>query len=460
MKSILKDKAFLTTMVTLAIPITLQNFITSSLNLVDNLMIGKLGETAIAAVGLANQFFFIFLLCLAGINAGANVFMAQFWGKKDLVNIKKMLGIDLSVGFIATMIFGLAGFLIPEQIMSIMSKDAEVIALGVTYMKIVSVSTIFTNLTQAYSTALRSTGQPKSPMYASLIGVLSNAFLNWIFIFGNLGFEAMGVAGAAIATTIARAIELAYVLISVYIRKNIVSSNFKELFSFDFNYIKVYFKVSTSAILNELVWALGMTAFSIAYAFISTNAVATMQIATTLNNMFMVICIGLGVSAAIMVGNKIGSNEESVAIDYSKKLGILSPIFGIILGVIIWFAAPMIVKPFDVSSETFTATITVLRIMAVFLPLRFFNVVMIIGVFRGGGDTLFTMLLQLCTVWFFAVPIAFIGAIALNLSVEMVFFLVCVEEVVKIFFVFVRLKSGKWLRNVVDEVNLDEAMVV
>ena len=454
MVKIFKDKDFLSTIITLAVPITIQNFITSSLNLVDNLMVGKLGETAIASVGLANQYFFVFLLCILGINAGANIFMAQFWGKKDINNIKKVLGIDITVGFVATLIFGLAAILIPNQIMSILSKDSEVITLGATYLRIVGISTIFTNLTQAYSSALRSTGEAKAPMYGSLIGVLSNAFLNWVFIFGNLGVKPLGVAGAALATTIARVIELIYILYVVYGKKNIVASTIKELFSYNMEYVKIYFKVSTSAILNELVWSLGMTAFSISYSFIGTNAVATMQIATTLNNMFMVICIGLGVASAIMVGNKIGANEEDIAIDYSKKIGIMAPIIGAIIGVLIFALAPLVVKPFDVTAETFNATVKVLRIMAIFAPLRSFTVVMIIGVFRGGGDTLFTTILQACTVWLFAVPLAFAGAILLKLSVEGVFFLICLEEIVKIFFVVWRMKSGKWLRNVVDNISL------
>lgn len=454
------DNTFYRTMITLAIPITLQNFITSSLNLVDNLMIGKLGEAPIAAVGLANQYFFIFLLCIAGINAGANVFMAQYWGKKDLVNIKRMLGIDLSVGFVATLLFGSLGFLFPAHIMGMLSRDPEVIALGATYMRIVALTTVLTNITQAYSTALRSTEQVKLPMFASLIGVLTNAVLNWVFIFGNMGAPEMGVAGAAIATAIARVVEMAVIVGWVYLRKNLVATNWRELLSYTKEDMKRYFSVSTSAILNELVWAFGMTAYSMAYAIIGTKAVATMQIATTLNNMFQVFAIGLAVSASIMVGNKIGSNEEEVAKSYSKKIGVIAPTVGLALGIIIWATAPIIAQFFDVQPETLGATVRVLRTMAVFAPLRFFTVVMIIGVFRGGGDTLYTTILQFCTVWLFAVPLAFIGAAVWHLSVEKVFFLVCLEEVVKISFVFRRLHSEKWVRNVVDVIDETDEIVL
>ncbi|MGL4109837.1 MATE family efflux transporter [Clostridium sp. LP20] len=445
----LKDKKFLKSILTLALPITLQSFITSSLNLVDNVMVGRLGEEAIAAVGLANQYFFIFTLCLSGINAGASVFMSQYWGKKDIKSIRKVLGLDITVGFIASFIFALGAFIFSNEIMCILSKDINVIALGSSYLKIVAISCLFTNFTQGYSSALRSTEQPKLPMYASLIGVISNAFLNWVFIFGNLGIESMGVAGAAMATTIARAIEMIYIITMVYIKKNKVASRLKEMFSFNKDFVKTYFRTSTSVIINELVWAFGMTAYSIAYAQIGTSAVATMQIATTLNNMFMVLCIGLASAASIMIGNKIGAGHEDEAVDYSKKIGLLSLIVGLVLGILIWVCAPLILTIFNITQETYGDALKVLRIMAIFCIIRSYNVVMIVGVFRGGGDITYSMLVQAGTIWLFAVPIAFIGAIFLSVPIYIVYLLICLEEVIKIFFEFGRLKSGKWVNNIV-----------
>ncbi|MGL4772965.1 MAG: MATE family efflux transporter [Clostridium sp.] len=451
MKNIFKDKKFLRLLLTLALPITIQSFITSSLNLVDNLMVGRLGEEAIASVGLANQFFFIFMLCLSGINAGASVFMSQYWGKKDEKSIHKVLGLDISLGLVASLIFGGIAILCPQVVMNILSNDPAVVELGVSYLRIAGLSFIFTNFTQAYSSALRSTEQPKIPMYASLIGVLTNAFLNWVFIFGNLGAKPMGVAGAALATTIARAVEMLFIMGVVYFKKNRVAASLKALMSFDGGFVKSYFKTSSSVIINELLWSLGMTAYSIAYAQIGTSAVATMQIATTLNNMFMVVCIGLASAAAIIVGNKIGAGEEEEAVDYSNKMGVMSPIIGLVLGVFVWVLAPVILTPFNVTQETYDYALRVLRIMAIFFPIRFYNCVMIVGVFRGGGDTLYSMLVQLGTIWLFAVPISFIGAVVFKFSVDTVFFLICCEEVVKIFFEISRLRSGKWVKNVIKE---------
>ncbi|MGL4762737.1 MAG: MATE family efflux transporter [Sarcina sp.] len=451
MKGILKDKKFLKSLWVLAVPIVIQNFIMSSLNLVDNLMIGNLGEEAIAAVGLANQYFFVFMLCITGITAGASIFMAQYWGKKDTEKIKTVLGLSLVIGFVASILFATGAFFMPEAIMGILSQDPVVIDLGVDYLQMAAISYLITNITMAYSAALRSTEQPSVPMFASILGVIVNAFLNWVFIFGNLGAPEMGVMGAALATTIARVVEMAYILIMVYVKKNNVAANIKELLSFDMSFVKTYFKTSWSVIVNELIWSVGMMAYSIAYARIGTQAVASMQIATTIINLFMVIGIGIAVAACIMIGNKIGAGQEEEAKDYAIKIGILSPVVGAMIGLGLWIFAPLAVTPFNISAETAASTILVLRLVAIFTPIRTFNVVMIIGVLRGGGDTTFSMMVQAGTVWLYSVPGAFIGATVLGLPLIFVYLIICTEEFIKLFFEISRLKSGKWIRNVIQD---------
>ena len=460
MRNILKDKKFLKSLWILAVPIVIQNFIMSSLNLVDNLMIGNLGEEAIAAVGLANQYFFVFMLCITGITAGASIFMAQYWGKKDTEKIKKVLGLALIVGFIASIAFAIGAFFTPKMIMNILSQDINVIELGSKYLKMIAISYLITNITMAYSTVLRSTEQPNIPMFASILGVLINAFLNWVFIFGNLGAKEMGVEGAALATMIARFVEMGYIIFMVYVKKNIISASIKELLSFDMEFVKVYFKTSWSVIANEIIWSLGMMAYSISYARIGTQAVAAMQIATTVINLFMVIGIGIAVAACIMIGNKIGADKEDEAKDYAMKIGVLSPVVGVIIGIGLWIFAPLAVTLFNISTETAKETIKVLRLIAIFTPIRTFNVVMIIGVLRGGGDTMFSMIVQIGTIWLYSVPGAFIGATVLKLPLIGVYFIICIEEFIKLFFEIYRLKSGKWIKNVIkdnQEINLEIA---
>lgn len=455
MGKLFKDKEFFKTILTLVIPITLQNLISSSLNMVDNVMIGRLGENEIAAVGLVNQYFFIFMLCLSGINAGASIFMSQYWGRKDKKSIKRVLGLDLVLGTITSAIFTVIALFAPEYVMKIFTKEAIIIDLGVQYLRIIAITFMLTNITQGFSTALRCTGIAKPPMFASLIGVLTNAFLNWVFIFGKLGAPAMGVAGAALATSIARVVETTIVLIYAYRPESVAKGRLKELFNFNMDFIKNYFKTSYSVILNELVWALGMTTYSVIYAKIGIKEVASMQIATTVNNMFMVLCIGLAVAASIMVGNKIGAGQEEVAIDYAGKLGILAPVIGVIIGGALWICAPIVTQAFKISDDTIKLTVTVLRTMAFFAPLRFFNVLMIVGIFRGGGDTTYSMLVQLGTIWCFSIPVGFIGAVYFNLSLPAVYLIICMEELIKVVFEGVRLHSKKWIKSIID----DEAQI-
>ncbi|NLY45643.1 MAG: MATE family efflux transporter [Tissierella sp.] len=459
MNKLFKDKEFFLTIISLVIPITLQSLISSSLNMVDNLMIGKLGEGAIAAVGLVNQYFFIFMLCLSGINAGAGIFMSQFWGKKDIKNIRKMLGLDLVLSVIVSIIFSGFAILAPEIIIKIFTKDPMVVALGTEYIRVISITFLVTSITQAYSTALRCIGDARQPMFGSLIGIFTNAFLNWVLIFGNFGFPAMGVAGAAIATSIARLVEMAYILVAAYKSNDVIPCKIKEIMGFNSDFVKIYFKTSSSVIINELVWSLGLSAYSIIYAKIGISEVASMQIANTINNMFMVLCIGLATAASIMIGNKIGEGREDLATNYAMKLGILAPMVGVVSGIALWLSAPSIVGIFNINAGTAKMTIDVLGIMSIFAPLRFFNVLMIVGVFRGGGDTTYSMLVQLGTIWLFAIPAGFIAAVYFKLSLQVVFFILTLEEVVKIGFEIKRLRSHKWLKDVSSNMDILEVTV-
>lgn len=449
MKSVFKDKAFLKTMFVLALPITLQSFITSSLNLVDTMMVGSLQEAAISAVGLANKYMFIFTLCIMGVNAGANVFMAQLWGTRDIKGIKTFLGVDITVGLGVAGLFGALAFFGPNIIMNIMSGDPEVIKIGANYLRIVAVSCIFMSITQAYSTALRSTEQTRLPMYGSLIGVALNIILNWVLIFGEFGAPALGVAGAALATMIARLVEMLFVVGMVYLTKNKVAARFKEMFNYKLSTMVMYFKTSWSVILNELIFSFGSAAYSVAYAKISVNASATMQISGTIIDMFFIFLTGVGTAAAIMIGNKIGADEEDRAKEYASHVAKLTPVIGIVLGIGMWLLSPIVPTWFDIQPETYSDTVRVLRIMALFMPLRAFNAIMIIGVFRGGADTAYSMIVQAATILCYSVPLAFIGAVGLKWPVYLVFFLVCTEEIIKMPFEYWRLRSGKWMKKVI-----------
>lgn len=228
---IFKDKAFMKGMLAIAVPVAIQNLISSSVNMIDTLMISSLGQASIAAVGLANQVFFLYILITFGINSGSSIFIAQFWGKEDIPSIKKVMGLAITLSTIAGTVFTFAAFFFPTQIMSILIKEPEVIKLGAEYLRIVSLSYTVTAISFAFSISLRTTGRPNVPLKVSIISFLTNTVFNYILIFGHLGFEPMGVKGAAIGTLIARIVEILLILYAIYGTKSILAASVRELMS-------------------------------------------------------------------------------------------------------------------------------------------------------------------------------------------------------------------------------------
>jgi len=445
-----KNKEFYKMLFTISIPIVIQNLISSSLNLVDNVMIGQLGETFIAATGLANQIFFIMTLILFGGNSGISIYIAQYWGKKETDKIKSVLSIGLIFALFISALFFIIGFVFPTQVLGLMSKDSEVVYYGTLYMRIVSLSYIITAISFAFGFSTRSVGHPKLPMKAAVISLLINTGLNYILIFGHLGFDPLGIEGAAIATLIARIVELIIILTGVYKTIPVLSVSLKNIFTIEWDLAKKVGKTALPVIFNEGFWSLGMTAYALVYARIGTDAVAAVMITNTVNSIFMVVGFGLGNASSVMLGNTLGAGEIDRAIDYNKKFLTLSIFLGIIVGFLITLTSPFLVKSlYSLTPESYTITIKTMRILAFFMAFKFYNTIIIIGTLRSGGDTLFSMLLEISCVWLIGVPLAFFGAFILDLPVYLVVALVNIEEIVKMILGLPRIISNKWAKRLV-----------
>lgn len=445
-----KDREFFKNLLILAIPIILQNLIGASLNLLDNLMIGSLGENAIASTGIANQYYMLYYNSTNGIVMGAGIFMAQYWGKKDVKSIYKFMGISLLFSLFTAFLFVIGGVFFSENIMGIFTKEKIVSDLGKNYLAAVAPSYIFTSISLTYAMALRSAGYTKIPMYASLIGLIFNGVLNYIFIFGKLGIPALGVTGAALGTTVARFMEMSFILHTIYVRdKNIIAGKLSEMFVFTKDLITKFIKTATPVVFNDVMWIGGITVYFIAYSKLGTNATATMQISNTINNAFNIFAIGIAIASSIVIGNKIGAGEEKEAKEVAIKINIFGIALGVLVGVVFFIASPFIPLMFKITPETKANVITVLRIMSILVPVRFFGIVQIIGVLRGGGDVVYAILVELIAVWGIGVPLSFIGAVYLNYPITIVYALTCLEEPFKMISTIPRLLSGKWIRNLV-----------
>lgn len=448
----LTDRNFYKRMFSIAIPIAIQNLISSSLNMVDTVMIGSLGDVSLAAVGMANQFFFLFIILMFGINSGASIFIAQFWGKRDVQNIRKILGIGLISGGLISIIFTTGAFFVPKLIMNIFSKDNQVIELGSQYLRIVCFSYTITAISFSYGFSSRSIGNAKLPMVVSAISLLSNTFLNYLLIFGNFGFPALGIKGAAIATLISRTIEVSLLLGIIYYRKGVLAARIRELTDITKPFIIKVFRTTLPVVLNEGFWSLGVTMYSVAYGRIGTEDFAAVQISNTIQGLFMVIAMGLGNSCAVMIGNQIGANDNEKAFDYAKSFSILGPVIGILLGIVLLILSPYILYLFNVSSYVQQNAYRTLIVISIFISLKIFNTILIVGILRSGGDTKFSLFLEMGSVWGIGVPLAFLGALYWKLPVYWVVALVSMEEIVKALIGLTRIISKKWIRNVVEEI--------
>lgn len=446
-KKIWQDRLFYRTLLLLAMPIIIQNLVISSLNMLDTLMIGAVGENEVAALGIANQYYYLFNLICTGAAAGCSVFIAQFWGSRNKEQIRKVLGVGMISAFFLGLVFTLLALLWPEKIVILFRNDPQVIPLAVTYLRIVCLSYIMTGFSFVFANALRSMGKASLPMIISVMALGVNAFFNYIFIFGHLGLPAMGVGGAALATCMARALEFVLLSWACFSKKGPFCGKWKDFFSFSWSFVRRIYAAVLPVILNEGCWGLGFVLYTVAYGKISTGAISASQIANSIQNLFMVVCFSLASASLVMVGNQIGAGLPKRAIRYAHYFTIISLLLGLILGIIVFAAAPFLLTFFEVSAEVAQATVNMLRIFAFIAPIRVLNVVLVVGVFRGGGDASYALKLEASTMWLIGVPLAFLGAMVFHLPVEQVVLLTTIEEIIKFCFCMRRLKNRKWVHD-------------
>ncbi len=442
--NIVEDKVFLRKTIAIAIPVTIQALLNTTLNLIDTMMIGQLGETTIAAVGLANKVFFVFTLLLFGIVSGSSILTAQYWGKKDIKNIRKVLGISLIIGLFGAIIFVIPSLICPNIVMRIFTPNESTIGIGVAYLSIVALSYPLTAITNAYISLLRAVNEVKAPVVISLFSILINAILNYTLIFGHFGFPALGVQGAAIGTLIARIIECISVLSIVYLKNGPAAARLKELVAFDKTFIKMFFITVSPVIANEFMWGLGVTIYSLVYGRMGDGAVAAITITQTVEQIAVVIFQGISAATAVILGNELGANKLKKADIHAKYLLILQFIATLVIGVICILTRWPLIHLFTVTEAVAVDISKCLIVFVLYLPFKMFNLVNITGVLRSGGDTKSGLILDTTGVWLIGIPLAYLGGIFLSLPIYWVYVLVLAEEIYKFVLSFKRYKQNQW----------------
>lgn len=445
----MNNPSFYQKLLRIAFPIAAQEFVIMALNMVDIIMIGQKGEVSVASVALANQITFILLILMFGIGSSASVFTAQYWGKRDITSIRKILGISLLIAFGSAVFIFLLSYTFPEQILGLYTNDTQVIALGSQYLKIACFGYIPVAITSTFSASLRSTENVRLPMITSILALSLKTFLNYGLIFGHFGLPELGVLGAGIATIASRLVECAIIVYFSYRLRTPIAGKIKELLSFDRTYFLKYLKVGSPVIFNELIWVLGITVYNMVYAHIGTESIAAYNIASSVEGLAFTMFIGLSHACAIIVGNQIGAERYANAQSDARKS--IQIAFGgaLLFGVMEILLATPLLNLYKISPTSHTLAFQLLMVSGATLWMRGCNMTLFIGIIRSGGDTKFGLITELGTIWMIGVPLALIGAFVFHLSAPLVYLLVATEEAIKLIIGFNRFRSMKWMNNLV-----------
>ena len=430
-------------------PIALQSLIASSLNLIDNLMIGGLGELALNAVGVSAQIFFIFWMLVFGFTSGNATFMAQFFGTQDFVNIRRTTGFALTVNFCMGILFFLVAFLLPGYVLKIFTNIPEVIAAGIPYVRTGSFCFLLIPITQSFTIALRTTQQTHLPLIASVTGFCTNTFLNYCLIYGHFGLPRLEIQGAAVATVIARLVELSIIFFFVFGRNNIIKGEIREFFSYNKEMARRIVRNAIPTTINETLWGIGTAMYVAAFARIGVTAGAAYQACNTISNIFSMLAFSVGDAALILIGQKLGEGKHEEAFEMGKKMALLALAVGAVMGGISLLCGKPILGLFNFTPEGADMAWKTFIVYACLLWLDVFNGTIVTGILRCGGDTRFAAFADIGPVWLYGVPVAFITALVLRWPIYFAVLAVRFGELIKGIILAVRLFSRKWVRNVI-----------
>ena len=452
----LGDKPFWRVTLTLALPVAIQNVLTTSFQLVDTLMVSKLGDVALSSVGMAAQWGWLAALLGFGLCSGMSVFISQYWGIKDLKGIRRVLGMGTLCCMIVTLLFTLIARLQPAWVIHMFNKDPAVIASGSTYLAIVCFSYPAVTLTNVFCTVLRNTEHVKLPMYVSMLTTVANAFLDYGLIFGAFGLPQMGIAGAALATCITSWLGPILILIFSAFEKNLLVGPIRELTSFGLKNLGIFASRALPVMFNEGMWALGILVLNMIYSNMGYEYYAGMTIFKTFSELAFSFYVGLGNSCVIMVGKSIGQGKIRRGVNDAIRFSVLMPLLGLIVGSTVIACRYPLISLFSTGSNlsalTLQTALSVTIFCSVEVIIRNIAYVQVVGVFRSGGDTLTGMFYDLGSLWLISIPLTLLAANVLHLpflGVVMTAYLG--EDIPKSILCLRHLASMRWLKPVTEE---------
>lgn len=434
----------------LVFPIAIQNLMTALVSASDAFMLGFVSQTSLSAVSLATQIQFVHNLFMLALTIGATTLAAQYWGKGDTDSVEEILAIVLKISMAVSVVFFIAAMFFSGFLMRIFTNDIKLIQAGIPYLRIVSVSYLFMGFSQIYLCIMKNSGRTaKSTIYGS-VAVVINIGFNVIFIFGLAGFPAMGIAGAALATTVSRALEL---LLTIYenMHRSLVCVRLKYIRNSSKKLKKDFWHYTTPVLGNELVWGCGFTMFSVIMGHLGSDAVAANSVANILKNIIACVCNGIGIGASIIVGNELGKGEMERATEYGNRLFKLAVFAGAVSGLILLAVSPVLrIFTGSLSAQAHSYLKNMMYICTYYMIGKSVNATVIAGVFCAGGDTKFGLKCDAVTMWVILIPIGMITAFVLKLPIMVVYFIISMDEIIKLPAVYRHYKKYNWVRNLTE----------
>ena len=430
--------------VRLALPIALQQFMTALVGACDAIMLGKLSQDAMSAVSLATQVTFVFNLFMFAFMAGENMFVAQYYGKGDYTGISQVFSLVTKICGCIAVVFLAGTLFFPEQLMRILTNEETLIVLGSEYLRVIGISYVFSGIAQIFLAIMKNCGAVNMSTLINGVMVILNIALNAVFIFGLSGFPKMGIKGAALATVLATVVQflwsVGYVLCRIRAVKFSLRSCEKKLFG-------RFWQKTVPLLINNLAWGTGFSMYSVIMGHLGTDAVAANGIANISKNLVVCFCLGLGNAGSIIVGNRLGADRLQEAKEAGGTLTRTAIIAGIVSGLVLIALSPFITKMVDLTPTARGYLQKMLLICSYYIAGKSVNCMTIGGIFAAGGDSKFGMLCDSVTLWCITVPLGCICAFILKLPVMVVYFVLNLDEIIKLPVVYKHYKKYKWIKN-------------
>lgn len=445
-----EKRAFYRALISLVIPITIQNLITSMVNSADVLMLNYVGQSSMSAVSLANQYQFILTGFFFGITSGTTMLCAQYWGKKDMKSIQAVMGIGLKISVVFTLVLSLTAMIFPSYLMRIFTPDTALIQIGSSYLRIIGISYLLTSFSQVYLCVLKSVERAKTSTLISCTALFLNVFLNAVFIFGLLGAPKLGVIGVAIATVIARTAEF-LLCFTDFLSGKIMKPDISVLLGRHRLLFQDFLKYSIPALLNDCIWTFAFSTYSVILGHMNSDMVAAASVATTIRDLFTVLCFGLSSAGTVLLGKALGEQRMDKAKEDAASLCRATFAVSLLTALVILLMKTPVIRLFHLTVQAQDYLNFMLIVSSYYIIGQAMNTLTIAGIFRAGGNSRFGLICDTIVMWCISVPLGFFSAFVLHLPPKAVYFVLCLDEFWKVPVVYWYYKSGKWLNNITRE---------